>query len=123
MQRGWRKQTHTAVIQFIYFRRGTVCQFLFISIFFIQFNRFTSKIKIDDQGPSTRTSEKLYALLQEKLTGWTVTMSEKCEIAVASVQIVVESDPKGAQKNILLSWNNQDEELGSYVLGLLQNMG
>lgn len=50
-------------------------------------------------------------------------MSDKCEIAVASVQLVVESDPKGVHKNILLSWNNQDEDLGSYVLGLLQNMG
>lgn len=50
-------------------------------------------------------------------------MSDKCEIAVASVQLIVESDPKGVHKNILLSWNNQDEDLGSYVLGLLQNMG
>lgn len=90
---------------------------------FLGIYRFTSKIKIDDPGPSTRTSEKLYALLQEKLTGWTVTMSDKCEIAVASVQLIVESDPKGAHKNILLSWNNQDEDLGSYVLGLLQSMG
>lgn len=53
----------------------------------------------------------------------TVTMSDKCEIAVASVQLVVESDPKSVHKNILLSWNNQDEDLGSYVLGLLQSMG
>lgn len=50
-------------------------------------------------------------------------MSDKCEIAVASVQLAVESDPKASHKNILLSWNNQDEELGSYILGLLQNMG
>lgn len=84
---------------------------------------FTSKIKIDDPGPSARTSEKLYALLQEKLTGWTVTMSEKCEIVVASVQLNVESDPSGVHKNILLTWTNQDEDLGSYILGLLHNMG
>lgn len=57
------------------------------------------------------------------MTGWTVTMSETCEITVASVQITVESDSKGVHKNILLSWNNQDEDLGSYILGLLQNMG
>lgn len=94
----------------------------FLFLLFLNYS-FTSKIKIDDPGPSTRTSEKLYALLQEKLIGWTVTMSDKCEISVASVQIVVESDSKGAHKNILLSWNNQDEELGSYVHGLLQNMG
>lgn len=85
--------------------------------------RFTSKIRIEDSGPTTRTSEKLYALLQEKLTGWSVTMSENSEIAVASVQLTVESDSKGSNKNILLSWTNQDEDLGSYILGLLQNMG
>lgn len=50
-------------------------------------------------------------------------MSETCEISIASVQLMVESDPKGAHKNILLSWNNQDEDLGSYIHGLLQNMG
>lgn len=50
-------------------------------------------------------------------------MSEKCEIIVASVQLTVESDAKGVHKNILLSWTNQDEDLGSYILGLLQNMG
>lgn len=85
--------------------------------------RFTSKVKIDDPGPSARTSEKLFALLQEKLIGWTVTMSEKCEIVVATVTLAVESDPKGLHKNILVSWTNQDDDLGSYILGLLQNMG
>lgn len=85
--------------------------------------RFTSKIRIDDPGPIARTSEKLYALLQEKLTGWSVTMSENSEIGVASVQLTVETDSKGSNKNILLSWTNQDEDLGSYILGLLQNMG
>lgn len=85
--------------------------------------RFTSKIKIDDPGPATRTSEKLFALLQEKLTGWTVTMSEKCEISIESVQVIVETEPNDIHKTILVSWTNQDEDLGSYVLGLLQNMG
>lgn len=50
-------------------------------------------------------------------------MSENSDIAVASVQLTVESDSKGSNKNILLSWTNQDEDLGSYILGLLQNMG
>lgn len=50
-------------------------------------------------------------------------MSEKCEIVVATVTLTVESDPKGLHKNILVSWTNQDDDLGSYILGLLQNMG
>lgn len=85
--------------------------------------RFTSKIKIDDPGPSTRTSEKLFTLLQEKLTGWTVTMSEKCEISIESVQITVEAEANDSSKIVLVSWTNQDEDLGSYILGLLQSMG
>lgn len=94
---------------------------LLTTIFLI--NRFTSKIKIDDPGPSTRTSEKLFTLLQEKLTGWTVTMSEKCEIIIETVQITVEAEPNDASKIAVVSWTNQDEDLGSYILGLLQNMG
>lgn len=91
-------------------------------LLFLTFS-FTSKIKIDDPGPSSRTSEKLFTLLQEKLTGWTVTMSEKCEISVESVQITVEAEPNDVSKNVIVSWTNQDEDLGSYILGLLQNMG
>lgn len=91
---------------------------------FLQFDcRFTSTIKIDDPGPSVRTSEKLFKLLQDKLVGWTVTMSENYEIAIESVQITVEMDPNEVHKNVLVSWTNQDEDLGAYVLGLLQNMG
>lgn len=80
-------------------------------------------MKIDDPGPPVRTSEKLFTLLQEKLIGWTVTMSESYEISIESVQITVEMDANEVHKNILVSWTNQDEDLGAYVLGLLQNMG
>lgn len=86
-------------------------------------NRFTSTIKIDDPGPISRTSEKLFNLLQEKLTGWTVTISEKCEISIETVQINVHSEKNDHQKNLLVSWTNQDEDLGAYILGLLQSMG
>lgn len=89
----------------------------------MDFCRFTSTIKIDDPGPNGRTSEKLFNLLQEKLTGWTVTLSESCEIVIESVQITVESETNDHHKNILVSWTNQDEDLGAYILGLLQNMG
>lgn len=80
-------------------------------------------MKIDDPGVATRTSEKLFTLLQEKLTGWTVTMSEKCEIAIESVQITVETEPNDVCKYVMVSWTNQDEDLGAYILGLLQSMG
>lgn len=85
--------------------------------------RFTSTIKLDDQEPISRISEKLLSLLQEKLTSWTVTMLENNKIAVQSVTIAIESEPNEHQKNVLVSWTNQDEDLGAYILGLLQNMG
>lgn len=91
--------------------------------FFVFSQRFTSTIKLDDPGPTGRTSEKLFNLLQEKLTGWTVTLTEACEISVETVQITVESETNDHRKNVLVSWTNQDEDLGAYVLGLLQNMG
>ena len=71
----------------------------------------------------TRTSEKLFNLLQEKLTGWSVTMSETCDISIETVQIKVESETNDHHKNIVIAWTNQDEDLGAYILGLLQNMG
>ncbi|KAJ6639235.1 Integrator complex subunit 11 [Pseudolycoriella hygida] len=85
--------------------------------------RFTSTIKLDDQEPINRISEKLFSLLQEKLTSWTVTMLENNKIAVQSVTIAIESDSNEHHKNVLVSWTNQDEDLGAYILGLLQNMG
>ncbi|XP_043653150.1 integrator complex subunit 11 [Drosophila teissieri] len=85
--------------------------------------RFTSKVKMDDSGPVIRTSERLMALLEEKLAGWTVTMQENGSIAIESVEVKVEEDEKDPkQKNILISWTNQDEDIGAYILNVLQNM-
>lgn len=85
--------------------------------------RFTSKLKMDDPGPRLRTAEKLLALLQEKLVGWTVAMQENCTIIVETVEIKVEEDEKDAKhKTILITWTNQDEDIGAYILNMLQNM-
>ncbi|XP_069962148.1 integrator complex subunit 11 [Bactrocera oleae] len=85
--------------------------------------RFTSKVKMDDPGPRLRTGEKLFALLQEKLVGWTVSMQESCTICVETVEIKIEEDEKDPKhKTILITWTNQDEDIGAYILNLLQNM-
>lgn len=86
-------------------------------------SRFTSTIKLDDQEPVGRICEKLFSLLQEKLTSWTVTLLESNKIAIQTVTITIESEPNEHHKNVLVSWTNQDEDLGAYILGLLQNMG
>ncbi|EDV90788.1 integrator complex subunit 11 [Drosophila grimshawi] len=85
--------------------------------------RFTSKVKMDDPGPKLRTSEKLKLLLDEKLTGWTVVLQETGTISVESVEINVEEDEKDPkQKTLLITWTNQDEDIGAYILNVLQNM-
>lgn len=78
---------------------------------------------MDDNGSVARTSEKLFNLLQDKLLGWTVTMLENNKIAIETVNICVETENNDNQKTVLVSWTNQDEDLGAYILGLLQNMG
>lgn len=85
--------------------------------------RFTSKVKLDDPGPKVRTGERLQALLQEKLNGWTVTLQESCTIVVETVEIKIEEDEKDPKhKTILITWANQDEDIGVYILNLLQNI-
>lgn len=102
--------------------------------------RFTSSIRVDDAGPVQQTCAKLFTLLQDKLTGWTVVRLENNKIAVETCEIVVE-DPStataaattaaaaaaagiadSAAKTVSVTWTNQHEDLGAYILGLLQNM-
>lgn len=70
-----------------------------------------------------RTVEKLHNLLQEKLTEWPVKILENNKIGIESVYLTVESDVGDKHKNVLLTWTNQDEDLGTYIMGLLNNMG
>lgn len=78
---------------------------------------------MDDHGTAMRTSEKLFALLNEKLNGWNVTMGDDGKVSVESLLVSVESPANDNHKTVLVSWTNQDEDLGAYVLGLLQNVG
>ncbi|KAH8417059.1 hypothetical protein KR222_002492 [Zaprionus bogoriensis] len=85
--------------------------------------RYTSKVKMDDPGPKLRTVEKLKSLLEEKLTGWTVVLQETGTISIESVDVNVEEDEKDPKhKTILITWTNQDEDIGAYILNVLQNM-
>lgn len=99
--------------------------------------RFTSTFQLIDPAPIAQTCDKLFALLTEKLVGWTVVQLENHKIAIETVEIVVEETPStsnasqqaasadssSSTKTVLISWTNQDEDLGAYALGLLQSMG
>lgn len=88
--------------------------------------RFTSRVPVDDAGPNLRVAEKLLAMLRERLSDWTITMQEDGTITVSSVEMkVIDVEKKkseGTQKMIETTWTNQDEDLGSYILNLLQSM-
>lgn len=83
--------------------------------------RFTSTIQVRDPGPAQSTTRKLLQPLQEKLSGWTVQLNSNGSIAIESVIVKVEGD-EDDQKHVHVSWTNQDEDLGSYILGFLQTM-
>lgn len=83
--------------------------------------RFTSTLRMEDPGPASKTAEKLLQLIKTRLKDWHVQLTEG-SISVESVLVKVEGNEE-EQKNVYVSWDNQDEELGSYILGLLKTMG
>lgn len=85
------------------------------------FFRFTSTVYINDAGPAISTAHKLYDIMKEKLSQWTVTFVEG-EISVESVMITVEGE-ESDNKGVRVTWTNQDEDIGSYVLNLINTMG
>ncbi|KAK7865953.1 hypothetical protein R5R35_005018 [Gryllus longicercus] len=85
------------------------------------FVRFTSTLRMEDPGPSSKTAEKLLQLIKARLKDWHVQLTDG-SISVESVLVKVEGN-EDEQKSVYVSWDNQDEELGSYILGLLQTMG
>lgn len=82
--------------------------------------RFTSTVRLEAQGPASRTAQRLLQLLIERLPSWTIHLTDG-NISVESVLIKVEGD-EDVNKSIYVSWTNQDEDLGSYILGLLQSI-
>ena len=83
--------------------------------------RFTSTLRMEDPGPASKTAEKLLQLIKTRLKDCHVQLTDG-SISVESVLVKVEGS-EDEQKNVYVSWDNQDEELGSYILGLLKTMG
>lgn len=78
-------------------------------------------MRLEDPSPPSKTAEKLYKLFREKLVGWNVGLTDG-SISIESVLVKVEGS-EDEQKNVYVSWTNQDEELGSSILEILQSMG
>ncbi|XP_064642265.1 integrator complex subunit 11-like [Lineus longissimus] len=82
--------------------------------------RFTSTVVQEDPVKESipRYLEKLHQLLKGKLKDYGVTLSSDGSISISdSVLVKVSGDED--EKEILVSWSYQDEELGSYLLQLL----
>jgi integrator complex subunit 11 len=84
--------------------------------------KFSSFIKLENSTPSSvQVIEQLHSLLKEKLSVWDVKLVDSQSIGVESVNVKLEDE--SAERKICVSWNNQDEDLGRYILGLIQNIG
>jgi len=83
--------------------------------------KFSSYIKLENSTPSLQVLEQLHTLLKEKLSVWEVKLVDSQSIAVESVNVKLEED--STNRKICVSWNNQDEDLGRFILGLIQNIG
>lgn len=83
--------------------------------------RMSSYIKLDTATPSLQLVEQLHALLKEKLSVWDVKLIDSQSIGVETVTMKLETE--NAERKLCVSWNNQDEDLGRYILGLIQNIG
>lgn len=77
-------------------------------------------VQVRDPSPAPATTLKLLQPLKERLSGWTVQLTDG-SISVESVLVKVEGD-EDELKSVYVSWTNQDEDLGSYILGFLQTM-
>lgn len=85
------------------------------------FIKYSSFIKLDTSVPALQILEQIHALLKDKLSAWTVKLIDGQSIGVETV--VVKLDTESVDKKLCVSWENQDEELGRYVIGLLQSLG
>ncbi|XP_028131124.1 integrator complex subunit 11 [Diabrotica virgifera virgifera] len=83
--------------------------------------RFTSTVHIADTGPTLGTAHKLLLFIKDKLPICSVTFSEG-EISVESVLVKVEGDDDDDQKSVYVSWTNQDEEIGSQILNIINHI-
>lgn len=77
--------------------------------------------RVENSAPSVQIVEKLNSLLVEKLSHWEVKLIDSQSIGVESVTVKLEEESD--DRKICISWNNQDEDLGRYILGLVQNIG
>ncbi|XP_064611089.1 integrator complex subunit 11-like isoform X1 [Liolophura sinensis] len=81
--------------------------------------RFTSTVSIEDDGPPSNTADKIYQMVKSKLREYPAQYSTDGSITI-SESVLVKVSGEDENKDILVSWSHQDEDLGSYLLKLLR---
>ncbi|KAI0241299.1 Integrator complex subunit 11 [Lamellibrachia satsuma] len=84
--------------------------------------RFTSTLTLEDSGQPTKTADKIYQLIKRQFSRHSVQQSSDGSINLSESVLVkvsgVDDDP---EKEVLVSWSLQDEDLGSSLHRLLQH--
>lgn len=83
--------------------------------------RFTSTVALQDETPPTIATDRVYQVLKSNLKDYTIQLMSDGSISIDSVIIKV-SGEEGEEKSVLVSWPFQEEELGSYLLNLIQGI-
>lgn len=84
--------------------------------------RFTTSVSIPSRGPVSKMLDVIYSNLKGSLKDQTIQLLSDGAISVASALVKVDCQEDDATKAVCVSWAHEDEELGSYLLGLLQEM-
>lgn len=85
--------------------------------------RFTCTVRIEDPtgAPAARISDAIYQRMRSKLKNQSIQLMADGSISVTSVLIKVDS-VDDETRDVIVSWAHQDEDLGSYLLTMVQDM-
>lgn len=83
---------------------------------------FSSYCKLENNtsAPPIQILEQIHSLMKDKLNLWDVKLVDGQNIEIESVKVKIEEDD--AERKVCVTWSNQDEDLGRYILGLIQNL-
>lgn len=82
--------------------------------------KFSSFIKLETSSSSLQIVEQIHTIIKEKLFAWEVKLIDSLSVGVESVVVKLIEDKN--EKKLCVVWENQDEDLGRYIIGLIQNI-
>uniref|UniRef100_A0A2R5LD17 Integrator complex subunit 11 n=1 Tax=Ornithodoros turicata TaxID=34597 RepID=A0A2R5LD17_9ACAR len=83
--------------------------------------RFTTSVNVTARGPVARTLDAIYAALKANIKDETIQLLSDGAISILSALIKVDGSEE-SNKVVCVSWAHEDEQLGCYLLKLLQDI-